>query len=455
MRRILAILLLAVLCHPLMAQGEGIKYWKFSIKGDSGVPCRFNEYSRELFLAGFDVLGADNFYFAGGKPLELACFKGEEKAFRLRLDDKEPSFAMMKAEGDSIYLFNNSDLTLYRVHRGGNGPVSKTTLSFEHFTPHDGIITNGEMVLAQKRDHIILNNSNVVSPGYDFMHLNLAGKFKRWTWQGYDGPTGNPSGKPDIPDSYLYSAKQPKIEGFKGHYKGEWNGYRVFWGDLDYAWAVILTDREGNVKKQYTMKYATGEKFKTIPFPVYTGMKDEWHFYKSPKHCILRQQYLYTAGYTREDAQIIVARLDLAALFPDAGVLKTAPQAWISFGGRKIWTGPDKLPEFPGGIQAMHDYIRKYYKTPPYTPNVPERMRITVSFIIEKDGQPSNVHIRYHRDGWEAYEKEALRLVREMPRWKPGTVKGEKVATILNIPITISSLPPKNKEANKLPGKLI
>ncbi|MDD6437907.1 MAG: hypothetical protein PUG09_07550 [Prevotella sp.] len=317
MKRIYTIFLLSVLCLSLTAQSKSIKYWEFNINGKDGVPCRFYGQSNMLFLSGFDVSTNDRFYFAGGEPLQLACFDGKSRVFNQRLDDKGTTTAMMKLIGDSVYIFNNRSLTLYRLHRNGTGAIGKSTISLENFSPRCGTITDSDIIVVQKRGPIGVNQSTYVYPGYDVLHFDLSGRFKRWTWLGSEGPIGSVYNGDEMVKHYLYSPMQPKLKDFTGDYKGEWQGHQVFWGMVPGGWAVVLTDSKGNVEKQHTINYGIDDMYKVIPMPVLTDEIDAETAFTSPAYCLLRQHYLYLAGYSGAKGKIIVCRIDLPSLFPE------------------------------------------------------------------------------------------------------------------------------------------
>lgn len=86
-----------------------------------------------------------------------------------------------------------------------------------------------------------------------------------------------------------------------------------------------------------------------------------------------------------------------------------------------------RMPEYPGGEEALHLYIRAnlhksiiYY----YTKNRPSDIRrpTIVSFIVRADGSLSNIKIKQcPSNGWgERYDKKIMTLIKNMPRWNPG-----------------------------------
>lgn len=96
----------------------------------------------------------------------------------------------------------------------------------------------------------------------------------------------------------------------------------------------------------------------------------------------------------------------------------------------------DIKPEFPGGPDSMFAFL---YRTIKY-PKKAIRKNITgvvyAGFVVEKDGQISNVKIL--RDIGGGCGKEVLRVINAMPKWKPGIFNGEPVRTEFVLPITFN-----------------
>lgn len=93
----------------------------------------------------------------------------------------------------------------------------------------------------------------------------------------------------------------------------------------------------------------------------------------------------------------------------------------------------EQLPEYPGGVVEFMKWLTKTLRYPA----VAERQRVQgtcrVSFIVNKDGTISDAKVEKHLSN--QCDAEALRVVRQMPKWKPGRMKGEVVRTKIVIPI--------------------
>ena len=93
----------------------------------------------------------------------------------------------------------------------------------------------------------------------------------------------------------------------------------------------------------------------------------------------------------------------------------------------------EENPEFPGGPEALLKYLTKNTVYPESAIDNGVLGRVTVGFIVERDGSVASVEIRKSVD--PALDKEALRVVKSMPRWKPGKQQGKAVRTRFSVPV--------------------
>ena len=91
------------------------------------------------------------------------------------------------------------------------------------------------------------------------------------------------------------------------------------------------------------------------------------------------------------------------------------------------------MPQYPGGQIAMLKYIMENIKYPKQIMEEGIQGRVTVSFIVEKDGRVSNV--RLLRSVQPSLDKEAIRVVKSMPKWTPGKHNGKPVRVRFNLPV--------------------
>lgn len=95
----------------------------------------------------------------------------------------------------------------------------------------------------------------------------------------------------------------------------------------------------------------------------------------------------------------------------------------------------DKLPEFPGGLNAFYTYVGNKFESV----DVEETKTVYLSFIIEKDGSINDVKVI--RSASPTIDKEAIRVLQSLrTKWKPGIKNGQHVRTLYRLPITIKKI---------------
>ena len=99
-----------------------------------------------------------------------------------------------------------------------------------------------------------------------------------------------------------------------------------------------------------------------------------------------------------------------------------------------IFVVAENVPEFPGGTDSLYAYIARNIKYPEAAKMEKIEGRVYVTFVVEKDGQVSNAKIL--RDIGGGCGQEAIRVVKSMPKWKPGTQRGNPVRFQFNLPVS-------------------
>ncbi|MGB0431135.1 MAG: energy transducer TonB [Bacteroidia bacterium] len=97
----------------------------------------------------------------------------------------------------------------------------------------------------------------------------------------------------------------------------------------------------------------------------------------------------------------------------------------------------ETMPEYPGGQEAMFTFLKDNVKYPKYEKKKKIEGTAYVRFIIEGNGQVGNVDIYPGTEerATKAMREEAIRVVKLMPDWKPGTQQGKPVRVQYAIPI--------------------
>ncbi|MBR1469666.1 MAG: energy transducer TonB [Prevotella sp.] len=93
----------------------------------------------------------------------------------------------------------------------------------------------------------------------------------------------------------------------------------------------------------------------------------------------------------------------------------------------------EQLPEFPGGMTAFVQWLTRNLKYPEAARSQKLQGRVVLSFIVNKDGSVSQVKVA--RSVNPLLDREALRVIRMMPPWKPGIQNNEPCRTMIAVPI--------------------
>ena len=93
----------------------------------------------------------------------------------------------------------------------------------------------------------------------------------------------------------------------------------------------------------------------------------------------------------------------------------------------------EQMPSFPGGSQKLKEFIEENLRYPKELEETCVQGRVIVRFIVERNGKLSNVKVV--KSVHPALDKEAIRIVKLMPRWIPGRQNGITVRVKFYIPI--------------------
>ena len=99
------------------------------------------------------------------------------------------------------------------------------------------------------------------------------------------------------------------------------------------------------------------------------------------------------------------------------------------------------MPRYPGGTENMFEFIKDNLRWPGDDDSCIQG-RVVVSFIVEKDGSLTDVRVAKSLD--PAFDKEAVRVVKSMPKWEPGMWRGKPARIHYCIPIKFRLLADEN-----------
>ena len=106
----------------------------------------------------------------------------------------------------------------------------------------------------------------------------------------------------------------------------------------------------------------------------------------------------------------------------------------------------DQMPEFPGGMEALNTYLRNNIRYPQEAQKAGIQGRVIIQFIVSKDGSITDAEVVESVD--PQLDAEGLRLIKNMPRWKPGMWKGQAIRVKQTLPIRFAFTKTSDKPEN-------
>lgn len=121
---------------------------------------------------------------------------------------------------------------------------------------------------------------------------------------------------------------------------------------------------------------------------------------------------------------VLKAKEDIAAPEPPKHVVEET----------KIFTVVEQMPMYPGGDAALMGYLRDNIHYPTVAAENGVQGRVVVGFVVERDGSITDVKILRGVD--PSLDREAMRVVKSMPRWNPGKQNGSAVRVKYQVPVS-------------------
>lgn len=99
----------------------------------------------------------------------------------------------------------------------------------------------------------------------------------------------------------------------------------------------------------------------------------------------------------------------------------------------QVFTYVEQMPEFPGGSAAMLKFMQDHIQYPEQAKKAGAQGKVYVSIIIDRDGNVTEPAII--RDPGYGLGQEAVKVIKAMPKWKPGKQNGQAVPVKMTIPV--------------------
>lgn len=197
----------------------------------------------------------------------------------------------------------------------------------------------------------------------------------------------------------------------------------------------IVDDEAGNPISD--VKIIVDHKYQSITKST-VNAQGEFRIETSPEASILFE-------HTKSDGSKLVRFCTpkvLAQMNPDNMVIELIPYIDIKTAATEadVYEVVENMPEFPnGGMTALMKYLSDNIRYPEAAHKAGIQGRATVQFVVGKDGSIGNVSIL--RGVNADLDAEAIRVISSMPKWKPGTQKGEPVKVKYTVPVMFRLAP--------------
>ncbi len=100
-----------------------------------------------------------------------------------------------------------------------------------------------------------------------------------------------------------------------------------------------------------------------------------------------------------------------------------------------IFTSVEQSAEYPGGFSAMVAYLGKHIRYPEWEEEAGIEGKVVVQFVVRRDGSVDEIELVRGVAGGNGLEREAVRVVKTMPLWKPAMNNGVTVNSRVTVPI--------------------
>lgn len=132
--------------------------------------------------------------------------------------------------------------------------------------------------------------------------------------------------------------------------------------------------------------------------------------------------------------------------------LKEVKHTSILPDGREVYNIVEEVPEYPGGMDALYDYLKANAIYTEQAKKEKVEGTIYIGFVVEADGSISNAQVLRGIGG--GLDDVALKAISNMPAWKPGKQEGKEVPVRFNIPVKFKLDPSAPGNNMELPGKI-
>ena len=181
------------------------------------------------------------------------------------------------------------------------------------------------------------------------------------------------------------------------------------------AAAVTVAEMSEKSLPRYEYFYATR------PFVYYIMEKNTGTIYFMGTYCFDDTGEPVTLKEPLEEPEIVFGQYDVVVEKPKRSE-------------DEIFKAVEQMPQFPGGEAALMKYIDSHIQYPPEAKKNNIQGRVVVQFVVDKTGKVGEVKVVRSVD--KDLDKEAVRLIKTLPKFIPGRQNGQTVAVWYTLPIT-------------------
>lgn len=111
----------------------------------------------------------------------------------------------------------------------------------------------------------------------------------------------------------------------------------------------------------------------------------------------------------------------------------SAQKTVVAKKNQQVFDVVEQMPEYPGGMAAMVEYLSKNVKYPADAEKKKVEGKVFVTFVVDTDGSITDVTLM--KKVFPSLDAEAMRVISAMPKWVPGKQRGQVVRVRFTVPI--------------------
>ena len=134
-------------------------------------------------------------------------------------------------------------------------------------------------------------------------------------------------------------------------------------------------------------------------------------------------------------AILAIATMVLSSFVTPCRAQVMSPETLEKLEKNNVLPVAEQMPEFPGGMPALTEYLKKEVRYPKKCREAGVEGRAIITFVVKKNGKVKDFEVA-RSSGNKLLDKEAMRVIKKMPKWKPGMHEGKNVNVMFTLPIS-------------------